>query len=140
MKIIKLLLIFLVCSINVYAQDAELKSNESVLRAELENFNLEHPDQDVLRNLENNDNRFVGIYGYTIELLGVAEEDQIYFKDKYGVRIIGGTSDAIESDEHGNLIRTARKYAEEYNQKLIEILENKDKNSNKAIRPTFAAA
>ncbi len=65
---------------------------------ELEDLNLDHPEQSLLSNLENDDNRFIGVYGYTIELPSVPEKDKIYFMKKYDVRIINGTSDVIESE------------------------------------------
>jgi hypothetical protein len=67
------------------------------------------------------DSRFLGVYGYTLEVPGVpqAEADRI---SKNGVLGIPGTSDALVSEEHGALNERAREYAVEYNTLLLRHL------------------
>lgn len=131
MRITKLFILIIVCllSISVFAQEAKVKTNEDILRAELKKFNFDNPEKDITINLEKKDTRFIGVYNYAVSLPGILTQEQSYIKDKYGVRMIEGTSDAIESDEHAKLMTLAYKYAKEYNQKLLEILKKKSPNN-----------
>jgi hypothetical protein len=64
------------------------------------------------------DFRFLGVYGYTLEVPGVPKNqtDRI---SKNGILPIPGTSDALVSDEHGNFNDQAREYAAKYNALLL---------------------
>jgi hypothetical protein len=64
------------------------------------------------------DLRFLGVYGYALEVPGVlkSEADRI---SKNGVLPIPGTSDALVSEEHGTLNDEAREYAAKYNALLL---------------------
>lgn len=82
---------------------------------ELRRYEKANPDQDLRSGIERNDLRFKGLSGYVVDVPGV--EDNILIQ-KYGVDVIGGTSDVIRSYEHGRLTAIARYYAEHYNMAL----------------------
>ncbi len=123
------LLIFFICLQALYAKS---QSIESVLKDELKKLNLKDPKKDLARNLEHNNTRFIGIYGYTIVLPGVTLKYQHNIMEKYGVKVIKGTSDKIESSLHAILTEKAYNYAQKYNTALINVLRGNPK-TRKAI-------
>jgi hypothetical protein len=68
------------------------------------------------------DLRFLGVYGYSLEVPGVPETEAARIS-KNGVLAIPGTSDAVVSEEHGTLDEKARAYATEYNALLVRHLK-----------------
>lgn len=90
----------------------------AILKTELASLNLENPEVDLERNYLHGDKRCIGIYGFTLLCPGLEDISYDLIK-KYGVRPIEGTSDSIESGEHGRLIGLATKYAKTYNQALV---------------------
>ncbi len=123
------LLIFFICLQALYAKSQRI---ESVLKDELKKLNLKDPKKDLARNLEHNNTRFIGIYGYTTVLPGVTLKYQHNIMEKYGVKVIKGTSDKIESNLHAILIEKAYNYAQKYNSALINALRGNPK-TRKAI-------
>jgi hypothetical protein len=99
-------------------------SQTSILKTELAGLSLDSPDQDVSRNISHSDYRFIGICDFACYPPGIQGEDLKYAED-YGVRIIQGTTDALENDEHGELQKAATEYAETYNRSLLEYLKEK---------------
>lgn len=94
-----------------------------VLKSELAFFNIQDLMSDLNKNIELKDYRFIGLYGYGTYYPGVESEDYKYIIE-HGSLFIDGTSDAIESEEHGDLIQTAKKYVENYNKALLNYLKN----------------
>ena len=132
-KTIKLFLLFLICTSLVQASDIKSQSTESILMEELKKLNLKNPKQDVIKNLKNNDMRFIGVYGFTIMLPGIPDEYKFKIAKQYGIRAIKGTSDKIESSLHSDLISKAYGYAYEYNKILVKALRDKDSISRITI-------
>lgn len=95
-------------------------TNVDILKIELSKLDLKNPENDLQKNIENGDTRFIGIYGYTLSCPGAIELGGKYYP--HGIKPIAGTSDAIESDEHSRLIATSAEYATRYNQALTKIL------------------
>jgi hypothetical protein len=77
-------------------------------------LNLENPKLDLTKKLDVDDFRFIGLYGFSTYFPGV-ENNDLEFIDRYGSRILEGTSDSIESEDHGKLITIAEDYAKTYN-------------------------
>jgi outer membrane lipoprotein LolB len=99
-------------------------SNTVILKREFINRNIEHPENDLQKNTDAGDFRFVCICDYACYAPGVEKGDmQLWMK--YGHKCIEGTNDVIEGKEHGKLTRTARNYARRYNELLIGILKSK---------------
>lgn len=101
-----------------YANETKI----SILKKELESLNINNPKQDFATKVGHDDFRFFGLYGYTQYFPGI-KEDEYKFVEEYGKLMFEGTSDAIESDEHGKLIQKARLYAEIYNTTLLTYLK-----------------
>jgi hypothetical protein len=82
---------------------------------------LEHADPivDAQKALVSNDHRLVGVYGYVLSIPGVQTSQWLTYQQRYGVRPIEGTSDALEGEEHERLVRMAREYAERYNRHVL---------------------
>jgi hypothetical protein len=99
-------------------------SQTSILKTELAGLNLDSHDQDVSRNISHSDFRFIGICDFACYPPGIQSEDLEYAK-VYGVRIIQGTTDALESEEHLELQEAATGYAETYNRFLLEYLKKR---------------
>jgi hypothetical protein len=100
-----------------YGQDASPVDSVEQLRW----VQTADPTVDARAAVANHDSRLLGIYGYTWMIPGIPEEHRLEYKDKYGLRMIEGTSDSIQNEEHGRLISAATTYAKKYN---AEILRN----------------
>ncbi|HVS87057.1 MAG TPA: hypothetical protein VHF01_02420 [Candidatus Acidoferrum sp.] len=97
-------------------------TNKSVVQnvdyGELRKLRIDHAVSDARESLAAKDIRLLAVRGYTVEVPGV-REDVRAIECTYGIRIIEGTSDAIEGPEHQQLIANARAYAEKYNQTIV---------------------
>lgn len=102
-----------------------ITNDTAILKTTLSCLNLESPQKDVDRNINNGDLRFICVCGFACYTPGVQKDDLLLTK-KYGVRCLDGTSDAIEGEEHGKLIEMARQYAEQYNMVLLKKLKFRD--------------
>jgi hypothetical protein len=91
---------------------------ETTLRNALQVLNLDNPKEDLTTKIGRDDLRFIGLYGYAVFFPGVNQKDYPLI-DKYGILMIEGTSDAIESEEHAELIDKAILYGEIYNTALL---------------------
>ncbi len=98
---------------------AEIISNLDILKKELAFLNLSNPEKDLDKNIADGDQRFIAIHGYTYMFPGVEKDAVVKL---YGFRPIEGTSDVIESEEHGQLMNLAKTYAAKYNKALLEKL------------------
>jgi len=78
------------------------------------------PRKDFERAIENNDFRFMGIYGYSLQVPTVKASCLDYDRD---INPIEGTSDAIMGYKHAKMIAIARTYAEDYNSRMRYYLE-----------------
>lgn len=97
----------------------------ALLQSELSKLDLGCPAKDVEKNLINGDRRLVGIYGFVLFCPGTdgLPDEKIH---QYGIRPIHGTSDNISYGDHGRLIRVAIQYATQYNQVLIQRLQENE--------------
>jgi hypothetical protein len=88
--------------------------------------------------LRERDYRVLGVAGFTVETPGVTGE----LARVYGILIIPGTSDGIESPEHGELNERARAYALEYNRALLGSVPSASRGHalppNKSLQQTSA--
>lgn len=82
---------------------------------------VEHADPivDAQNALASNDHRLVGVYGYVVSIPGVEMSQWLTYQQRYGLRAIEGTSDALEGEEHARLVRKATEYAEHYNKHVL---------------------
>ncbi len=101
-----------------------ITSNTAILKTTLSSLNIEEPEKDINKNIKNNDLRFICVCGYACYTPGV-EQNDLSLTTKYGIRCLDGTSDMIENDEHAQLIKDARKYAEHYNALLLKEIKNR---------------
>lgn len=108
--------IFLLLSIPVLASDSSSKIDK--LRW-IEDAN---PIQDAREAFNQGDKRLRAVYGYTLVIPGVSEEDYVEYKNKFGVNLIEGTSDSLLNDEHARLNNLAYDYAMQYNKTIIDIV------------------
>jgi hypothetical protein len=127
MQKIKVIIIFLViiplftsCQ-TVNKRATKFPTHVALLKTELASFNLLNPEEDMERNFSHSDKRFIGICGIACFCPGLSKE-QTGLINEYGMRIVSGTSDAIESAEHMQLQREATEYAKRYNEALFKKL------------------
>jgi len=75
---------------------------------------VEHAESDARAAIARGDRRLLAVYGLTLEVPGLSENAS-KLRSRYGLRILGGTSDALrgEQDRQNNL--NARRYATRYN-------------------------
>ena len=130
MKNLLFLAAFLIVSSGSFADDVQLNklgaNQVSVLKAELDSFNLGKPEEDLERNLSQGNRQFMSVCGYACECPGVSKDDYGYVQ-QYGSQIIKGTSDVVEGNEHLKLIGIASSYAEQYNIALLKKLKQANK-------------
>ena len=77
------------------------------------------PISDAYAALSKNDKRLVGVNGYTWIIPGVEEQRKDDYRNRYGLRILEGTSDVIVNSEHGRLVGLAGQYAKKYNTYIL---------------------
>lgn len=77
---------------------------------------------DASKSIGEKDFRFLGIAGYAITFPGIPQEKQDELIRKFGYKIIEGTSDVVEGEEHLRLINLAESYAEAYNAAVLKHL------------------
>jgi hypothetical protein len=80
------------------------------------------PELDAKAALKSNIYTLLAISGYTWTLPGTDNRNKLDYETKYGITILKGTSDAITNEEHLSLIAKATKYAEKYNQFVLNSL------------------
>jgi hypothetical protein len=84
---------------------------------ELRRLKVEKAANEARKSLESGDSRLLAVEGYAIDVPGV-EEDWTKTQATCGIKVIEGTSDAINSPQQKQLIDNARAYAERYNQSI----------------------
>ncbi len=89
---------------------------------DLKYYEKADPYRDISSAIANGDLRFVALMGRGIYIPGVYDYYENYLS--YGYKIVTGTSDAIQSYEHGRLIHIAQYYAENYNHELLKYIES----------------
>lgn len=118
-------IVYIVITFCVLLNSYIIYANENrtdILKKELNILNINNPNIDLTKNIDINNFRFIGLYGYVQYSPGIDEKDHELIK-KYGSFMFRGTSDSIESEEHGELIQKARQYAEIYNTSLLNYLK-----------------
>jgi hypothetical protein len=107
-------LIFIACQKN--------EGSMPIIHKDLLRMDSANAQNDAYQAIKNKDFRFVGIYGYSVQIPGIEKEYYWHIKDSVGLKMINGTSDAITSKEQGRLQNIAIGYAKEYNSLLFEYL------------------
>jgi hypothetical protein len=67
----------------------------------------------------------LGVDGYTWTIPGIDESKKFELRKKYGLKIIEGTSDVVQGDEHARLQELATEYAKKYNLHLLDHIKTK---------------
>jgi hypothetical protein len=112
-------LMILICiSLAACTRTTNKSATQNVDYGELRKLRIDHAVSDARESLAAKDTRLLAVRGYTVEVPGV-REDVRAIESTCGIRIIEGTSDAIEGPEHQQLIANARAYAEKYNQTIV---------------------
>ena len=93
----------------------------ALLRTLLLPIRLDKPEEDAYLRMKHGDYRLIGIGELGITYPGLENMELLC---KVGGRYIEGTSDMVEGEEHANLMRKFRKYAEEYNKIIISTWES----------------
>jgi|SRR6056297_519124 len=89
----------------------------AVLRSYLLPIDLEAPARDLQARIQHGDLRFLGIGGLGMGFPGLENRELIC---EHGFRYIQGTTDGLDSPEHGRLVGRFEQYATEYNSLLEE--------------------
>jgi hypothetical protein len=83
------------------------------------------PVADAKKAVDRSEFTFLGVYGFTWTIPGIDESKKFELRKKYGLKIIEGTSDAVQGDEHTRLQGLATEYAKKYNLYLLEHIKTK---------------
>ena len=81
---------------------------------ELRRLERADPTVDANEAIRRHDLRFLAIRGYATEVPGIDDYEE-RFSEKYGYRVIEGTSDALINDTDRTLQNLAIRYAKAYN-------------------------
>jgi hypothetical protein len=87
---------------------------------ELKWLDTADPVKDAHAAIESGDIRLKAVAGFTILVPGIPPQKEEEYRERFGVTVITGTSDVIESDDHARLNILATKYAEQYNEEVIK--------------------
>ena len=90
-----------------------------------------NPDSDAAKSIERDEISFIGLMGYSLEVPGVSGIDG-RFRDSVPIRVIEGTTDAVETDEERELNDVGRRYAERFNALILKYLKERDTNHHPA--------
>ena len=91
--------------------------------AQLQWLDNADPIMDAHAAMAKGDNRLKAVAGFTISVPGVPSQKENEYRERYGVAVISGTSDALESKEYARLNRLAIRYAEQYNGEVIKSVQ-----------------
>jgi len=106
-------IILCLCAVTLRAADIDF--------GDLKHYEKADPHVDVSSSIAKGDLRFIALQGYSTYIPGVDDYFEKY--SSYGYKVIKGTSDVIQSYEHGRLIQIAQYYAKNYNQELLKYIE-----------------
>jgi hypothetical protein len=95
-------------------QSVPTKTDYSALRE----LKVENAVADAQRAIAAKDFRLLAVMGFSIEVPG-AGDDVPSLEKEYGTKVIPGTSDAIQGEEHKRLNDNARAYAKKYNEFIL---------------------
>jgi hypothetical protein len=120
-KVILCLFYFFSLAFTQGCSKTEKQKIEIKIRERLEYLYKADPLIDVENAIELQDYRFMGYYGY----VSIVPISTACLEKEFGVKMIKGTSDALENYEHGKLQALAIVYAEYYNHIMyVYIIEN----------------
>jgi len=75
---------------------------------------VEQAESDARSAVARGDRRLLAVYGLTLEVPGL-NDDVSKLRSQYGLRILGGTSDALRGEQDRRTNSNARRYATRYN-------------------------
>ena len=93
-----------------------------------------NPEKDLWKAINRHDLRFVGIYGFSLDvpgLMGAKVNPLVRLK---GVNAVEGTSDAIQSTRQERLQSRAERYALRYNRSLLGFIKRSDDPDLRLVR------
>jgi hypothetical protein len=108
-----------VCLVALAGLDACSRPSESGAVAKLQWVEHADPVLDARTALSHGDNRLLGVNGVTLGVPVTDPAKQPSYIDQYGVRQIDGTSEAVESPRHAELLKEATEYALRYNTVIV---------------------
>jgi hypothetical protein len=131
MNIVQKAFVFFAALIFLFLAGCTKGDNKTAMQndkyAELRKLKIENAVQDALKSIESKDYRLLAVRGYALNVPGVSE-DVRSIETSYGIKIIEGTSDAIEGPEHKRLNDNARAYAKIYNRTIVDKVKKKNSN------------
>jgi hypothetical protein len=117
------MLIGILASISVSACDSR-ESATSMIPVELKRLEGADPAADLAEALRMSDLRFLGLGGYSRDVVpGVPDFEERY--KRFGMKMIPGTGDVYLNAQHERLQQVARNYAKRYNTLLLEYMRTK---------------
>jgi hypothetical protein len=116
MKYVLLLLMMTTSFLSHAAEDNQFAGDMQF--GEVAKLKVETAETDARSALSRGDRRLLAVYGYTVEVPGV-DKPVATLRQKFGLRMLEGTSDAIKSPQDKIMNANARQYATKYNQIVI---------------------
>ena len=128
MDVLKLLPTYLAVAFlcaSAHAEPTRYEADESMpteceIPKSLRSLEDQNPESDARAAIEKLELRFLGVYGFTLMIPGLSNEEESCAKSRYLAIGIDGTSDAIMCREHYRLQSVAREYARRYNQVILK--------------------
>ena len=94
----------------------------TLLRTEAKTLDLANPETDLRTQIAAKSYKFIGVSGYVGCYPHGLTATDIDLVKKHGIRCIAGTSDVVESKEHGALMEEVTRYTTTYNAALARHL------------------
>lgn len=96
------------------------ESTDTVMKVEdVRQLLVERAENDAKTAIARGDRRLLAVYGITLEVPGVSD-DVSKLRSQYGLKILAGTSDAINGEQDRRMNLNARRYARLYNRMVIQ--------------------
>jgi len=108
----------LTLTLSVPAMAADDKIDDTMNVEQVANLKVDAAETDARAAIARGDQRLLAVYGITVEVPGV-DTSVATLRQRYGLRILEGTSDAIKGPQDRLLNENARKYAKKYNRIII---------------------
>jgi outer membrane lipoprotein LolB len=115
-----LLLSYLLTAMSGYAAEPE-----SDLVKQLEWVEKADPIGDARKAVDRGEFALLGVNGYTWTIPGIEDSKKFELRKNYGLKIIEGTSDVVQGEEHNRLQGLATEYAKKYNLYLLDHIKTK---------------
>jgi hypothetical protein len=115
----KFIILLVLASFMALSSNAIAQEQKNDLVEKLRWIASANPNLDARQAIKRKDFRLRAIYGYSLIVPGIEQTNYDEYQKKFGFNPIEGTSDSLVSAEHARLNQLAYKYAQKYNEVIL---------------------